>query len=292
MTGRGGFVIEDRPEGRTLIATGPWSDEAAAALKRPDVDGLWLNYARGFVAADLEFLEQWPVRRLLVIDRKLRDLAPISRLAPTLEALTIQAAPQATIDIADLPRLAYLSAPWRQVRETVAHAAHLRELVALTYDERDLRALVENEFLTTIKLKEAPLLESLSGVGELRAVEALAVLRARKLEDISELAEVAATLSRLELEDCPAIDALDDVSGLRGLRFLSFSECGPIASLAPLAHLPALEVVHAWGTTRVMDEDLSPLASLPRLAEIRMRERRGYRPGVGAIQAGFEADRG
>jgi hypothetical protein len=43
----GGYVIEDRPEGRTLVVTGDWSDRAAGVLVSGQADGLVLNYARG-----------------------------------------------------------------------------------------------------------------------------------------------------------------------------------------------------------------------------------------------------
>jgi hypothetical protein len=42
---------------------------------------------------------------------------------------------------------------------------------------------------------------------------------------------------------------------------------------------------YAWGSTRILDGDLSPLARLPRLKQIRMRNRRGYRPAVGDLVA-------
>ena len=81
-------------------------------------------------------------------------------------------------------------------------------------------------------------------------------------------------------EECPQIDAIDEVERLIGLRFLGVSECGAIASLSPVRGLTQLETFYAWGSTRILDGDLSPLTQLPRLQEIRMRNRRGYKPPV------------
>ena len=75
-TGSHGFTIEDLPEGRTLVVTGPWTAGAVTALGRDDVDGVWLNYTRGFSEPDLAFLESWPIRRLNVLDPNLTDLEP------------------------------------------------------------------------------------------------------------------------------------------------------------------------------------------------------------------------
>jgi hypothetical protein len=81
MTGGPGYVLEDSPEGRTLVVTGRWSNDAARALARGEADGLVLNYARGFCEGSLDLLDSgWPLRRLDVLDRSIVDLDPIGRL--------------------------------------------------------------------------------------------------------------------------------------------------------------------------------------------------------------------
>jgi hypothetical protein len=67
---------------------------------------------------------------------------------------------------------------------------------------------------------------------------------------------------------------------LVNLRFLGISECGEVESLAPIGSLDQLEVLYAWGSTRIVDGDLSPLARLPRLKELSVRDRRDYKPRV------------
>lgn len=71
--------------------TGRWSDAAREALLAGEAESLWLNYARGYSEPDLEFLEDLPVRRLLIIDRKLGHLEPLSRLQ-ALEELRLEVA--------------------------------------------------------------------------------------------------------------------------------------------------------------------------------------------------------
>lgn len=90
-------------------------------------------------------------------------------------------------------------------------------------------------------------------------------------------------------EKCVRIDAIDDTEPLVGLRFLGVSDCGDVVTLAPVRSLVALEAFYAWGSTRVSDNDLSPLLSLPRLREIRMRDRRTYRPHVADLVSAFSA---
>ena len=267
-----------------MVATGPWSPEAAACLTAGVVDGLTLNYARGFAESDLDFLDAWPVKRLDVLDRTLTDLTPIARLGASLESLSIQAASRAEIDLAAVPRLRTLAAWWSAVEETIDQLDGLEELTVMDYDEIDLRPLAVQSSLTKLILKVAPLLETLDGAEDLSALAVLNVAAARELHDATALASIAKSLVEVEFESCLAITALDDLSSLQSLMFLGISDCGRVESLHPVAELTNLEQLHAWGSTRIMDNDLSPLLNLPRLSEVRMRDRRDYRPRVSTIQ--------
>jgi hypothetical protein len=64
------FVVEHTPEGRSVVVTG-----------------------------------RWGIRRLNILDRGIEDLAPIGGLGNSLEALSVQAAPSATLDLGLVPRL-------------------------------------------------------------------------------------------------------------------------------------------------------------------------------------------
>jgi internalin A len=290
MTTGAGYVLEDSPEGRSLVVTGPWSAKAAELLARGEADGLVLNYARGFSEEGLEFLDGgWGVRRLDVLDREIMDLAPIERLRDSLEDLSVEAAPRAELDLGALPHLRSVAGEWVLLRGTLGAVNELQDVITWQFDEVDLHAFRDHFGLRRLTVKEAPYLESLSGVADLPELAVFGVFLARRLRDIGEVAGLASSLRRLELQDCPAIDAIDDVESLVHLRFLSLSECGDIASLAPIEPLQQLETLYAWGSTRVLDGDLSPLARLPRLREIRMRNRRGYNPGVADLVSALPA---
>jgi hypothetical protein len=290
MTRGGEYVFEEEPEGRTLVVTGPWSDAAAQALARGEADGLVLNYARGFSGGDLEFLDgELGVRRLDLLDRGISDLRPIARLGDSLEELSVQAAQDAELDLAALPQLRTLAGEWELIRDTLASLDGLQSLVTWRFDEVDLHAFRDHLGVQRLTIKEAPYLESLSGVGGLPELAVFGVVLAGKLSDLSDVSALADSLREFELEDCPAIGAIDDVEPLVNLRFLGFSDCGEIDSLAPVAALEQLEVLYAWGSTQIVDGDLSPLVRLPRLKEIRMRSRRGYKPSVPDLVSALSA---
>jgi hypothetical protein len=274
------YVLEDTSEGRVMGLTGRWSRQTEDALARGEADGLVLNYARGFCEANLEFLTRdWSVRRLDLLDRKIVDLEPIGRLGGSLEELSVQADPRSEIDLAALPHLRSVAGEWGLIRLTLDAVQALQEVVTWRFDETDLRAFGNHFALMRLTLKEAAYLDSLSGLAHLTRLEKLSIQMARKLHDISDLAELA-SLRELKFEDCPDIADLNDVEQLVNLRVLSFSDCGDVASLGPVRNLDGLEEFYAWGSTRIVDGDLSPLPRLPRLKEIRMRDRHGYKPRV------------
>lgn len=280
MTGGNGYVLEDSPAGRALVVTGPWSDDAARVLARGEADGLVLNYARGFCEDTLDLLDgSWSIRRLDVLDRSIVDLDPIVRLT-RLQELSVQAAADAVLDLGALPGLRAVTGEWPLIGRTLSAVSELEDVVTWMFADVDLHAFRDHVALKTLTIKDAPYLESLSGLGSLPDLAALTIVGAPRLHEIDDVAELAASLRELKFEECAQIDAIDDVEPLVGLRFLGISESGDIASLAPIGSLAQLEAFYAWGSTRILDGDLSPLARLPRLKEIRMRDRRDYKPRV------------
>lgn len=91
-------------------------------------------------------------------------------------------------------------------------------------------------------------------------------------------------LRRLDLPQARWPD-LSPLASQRDLSLLNASECGDLASLSPLRELSDISTLWLFGTTRVVDDDLSPLCDLPRLRELRMRSRRSYHPSVEVVQA-------
>src|SRR2546425_12695307 len=95
---RTAFDIDENPKGRTLVVTSDWTIETANAI-RAGVDGLTLNYARGYHERDLKFLDHLPVRRLNILARTIKDLTPVYSLAKSLEQLDIEIAPGIPVDL-------------------------------------------------------------------------------------------------------------------------------------------------------------------------------------------------
>jgi hypothetical protein len=198
------YVLEESDRGWDVVVTGPWSEGAAQALVAGRADGLVLNYARGFVGHDLDFLAGGlPVRRLEVLHRGITDLSPIERIGSSLEALNVQPADDAELDLSPLERLTSLAAEWWLIAQTVS-SVPLQSLITWSYGEPDLHACGHNLDLRRLVVKDAPRLESLSGVDSLSRLEHLGVLLAPNLSDLDALRSLSGSLRDLELEDCVA----------------------------------------------------------------------------------------
>ena len=273
--------FDDRHE---VVVTGPWTQEMVEAVESGVADRVVLNHALGFEEPDLRFLEHLPIRELVVLDRRISDLAPVYTLASRLERLDLTVHPDVRVDLTELPRLRRLGATWGQVEATIDAGRLLRRVALGSYTPEDLVPLAGLTNLSAISMKDRPRLRSLAGLGGLVLLTDLGVHGASALSDVTELRDrdLIATLS---LQACPRLGTLDDLAGCTGLRRLDVAEGGDLASAAPLGGLVELEELYAYGTTRFVDGDLSPLARLPRLTELRMQSRRHYRPSVPDLKA-------
>ncbi len=248
-------------------------------------DGLTLNYARGFQERNLSFLKGLPIRRLTILARTMSDLDPVYELATTLTELSVETDERTPIDLGRLPHLRILAASWRQVRQTIGSAEKLEKCLLLSYEEVDLTPLGALTSLSSLALKDHPAVASLAGLDRLPWLTDLGIYSARDLEDLSELRRTASpTLQRLQLESCRRIETLEAIACCEALTFLNAGDCGDIASLQPIARLGRLESLYLYESTRIVDNDLTPITKLPRLRDFRMRSRRSYVPSVPDLQ--------
>ncbi|WP_432889211.1 hypothetical protein ACQPYH_09740 [Kribbella sp. CA-245084] len=241
-----------------------------------------LNHALGFDTPDLRFLDGLPVRNLVVIDRRLQSLDPIYSLASTLRSMSLTVDPALTVDLERLPGLTEVGADWGQIRQTFGFAVHLVRLFVRRYTEDDLSVLASAAGLETLVMKDRPRLTSLDGLPGLAALRHLGIYLAGRLSDTG--AVRGAILRELHLEACKKVTTLDDIATCGDLEVLNLSDGASFSSAEPLRALTKLQDLFLYGSTRIMDGDLSPIADLPELRELRMQSRRHYRPSVEEIQ--------
>lgn len=272
--------FDDRHE---VVVTGSWTDEMETAIRSGVADRVVCNYALGFDEPDLRFLAHLPIRQLVILDPRITDLSPIYTLAPTLELLHVTVDPHLSIDLAAFSRLMDLAATWTQVADTISQATQLRRAALGSYQPSDLTPLAALGELTAISMKDRPQLRSLAGLGQLPDLKKLGIYGSSRLDDIADL-RGRDKITTLYLQACPKLSTTEDLVGCSALRVLNLAEGADLDTCSPIGTLTAVEELYLYGTTRFTDGDLTPIAELPHLTELRMQNRRHYRPSVRAIQ--------
>lgn len=279
------YEIREEEAGRTLVLSGRWDDSSIQAFSSEDISGLTLNYALGYPYRDIEIPDDVRPARLNVIVRTAKDLSPLYRIGEGLTSLSIEIDPGARIDVGKMPNLRSLFASWKQVGESIHDAAQLQSVGFLAYSAEDLAPLAPLASLTRVQLKHYPSIRTLNGLEEIRSLSALDIFTARRLEDISALgSRNAPTLTRLSLGSCRRITSVTSLAECKELEWLDVSEGATLDSVRPLAGLVGLSTVHLYGSTRIADGDLTPLACLPNLRDFRMMNRKDYSPSVKEVQ--------
>lgn len=276
------------PGGTVLTVTGPWSSEDWETLRRRGSAALWLNYAHGFSEPTLRLVEDFPstITRLHVTARWITDLSPIAVLGDRLETLSLATAPETSLYLTQLPVLTELAADWGQVQATIGAAVRLVDVYLGYYREADLTKLAPLQLLERLTLKDRPSIASLTGIERLTSLKHLTVVLARNLSDLTALdSTVGRQLETLDLESCRGIDDLGMIGHCTALATLNLGDVGDVASAAPLAALQRLHQLFLYESTRFLDADLAPLLELHHLQELRLMNRRQYKPSLAEVQA-------
>ena len=190
-----GFRVERGERGDTLVVVGQWNREAQTIIESGLVDGLDLNYTKGFKDVDLQFVKAWPIRRLELLARTVTDLSPLHRLGERLESVSMQSAESSRLDLGQFPHLTRLAADWPQVRETVHVRTSLVEVYLGGYRENDLRPLGPLTALESLTMKDRPSVVTLAGAEEFTRLERLGLFGAplgslKGIEPLEQLREL------------------------------------------------------------------------------------------------------
>ena len=196
----------------------------------------------------------------------------------------MQAAPGVSLDLGEMPQLRSLAGEWEVIRWQLRFLESLETLVTWRFDEDSLLALNEHVGLQRLTIKEARRLASLLGAEHMVALRRLEVLLAPSLADVNAISDLV-ELQELSFETARRLDALDDIKSLTRLSHLGIANSGGIRSLTPVTEMKELKSLYAWGTTHILDNDMTPLLGLSALTDLRIRPRKSYNPTVADVMA-------
>ena len=220
------------------------------------------SYDDNFKLNDTELLKRFPdVRRLHInLDRRI-DLSGLSYVADRLMALNINDDINTVADLTPFKCLESLGIRWNQKTRFPNELPSLRSL-GLSYfnpSTKDLTTLPHMPLLRAFGLTVARL-ESLKGVGRLRALYRLSLYRVQGLTTVNEIGALR-ELGELEIEGCKgSFDLPNALRSSAQLTKMIYGRSAPLSSLNFISGLPKLELL-TFLETDVTDGDMSLLAS-------------------------------
>ncbi|MFI8287512.1 hypothetical protein ACIGBL_00060 [Streptomyces sp. NPDC085614] len=249
-----------------FVTDEPWDPAYTERFEDGTCDGLVIGAPvrrKSGPAVDLAFLPDVEGLRSLRILSGVADLSPVTR-CPGLVRLGLPVSATSELDLAGLPELRELEAPWPVVARSLPLLAALDVLVLPEWKGASLSALGSKPVLRKLRLESSrEHVTDMEGAALFPALRELRIYGGRLAR--SELLAGAAALEDVSLLAAKT-DAIDFVGALALLQRLELENSGDIASLAPVADHPALREVTVSGSTRVVDGDLSPLLDNVRLA--------------------------
>lgn len=268
------FILEHGTYGPRVTLTGPWTPAITDYMQRNNVLELYLNHALGWSGTSLSFLSTLPdLVAFGILDFTIKDVAPIHYLT-ALRSLEVSTYCSTVIDFHQFSELESCIFYWRAGSESLFERATMRRLFLNRYSGVSSQPIADLAALEELSIANSAIVEArhLAVLSRLRFLGLYNLKRLSSLLGLQELVKLEA----LEVNGCKAIKRIDELSPLVHLRRLQLNDDGPIASLAPLRSAVSLEDVLFYESTNIVDGDLTPLTSLPRLRHISFQNRRHY----------------
>jgi internalin A len=276
-----------------IVDTGPGVGEWVIFVR--EIDDVSLRLIAAHASDDLPVYLYFPpslrrigevvASRLSIIAADPLDVQPLRDLNPAVRQLLLNGTVGApgSVDAASFKGVEVLSVAWESLDARSGWAPALRELSILDFSSDSVTAIPMASGLTDLELYSASRLAELNGIERFPDLVRLAVNDARRLPSVEPVTALQ-RLEQLELDGCTGVSDIEFAARLPLLRRLRLADCGDVASMHPLTQHPSLEELWAWGETRFVDGDLTPLFSVHRLKSLAIAGRRHYRPSVRQIK--------
>ena len=148
----------------------------------------------------------------------------------------------------------------------IAQHGRLRSLTVLFYGRPDLRAIGDLPALERLRFKQCKI-RTLAGIGGAPKIAGMTFEYCASLNSLEGI-EACANLEYLRVANSPRLHDLAPLASTRRLRMLDLETTSGIESLKPIAGHPGLQVVYF---SKIADQDLDPLGSMPMLKLVRAR---------------------
>lgn len=284
------FVVEDGIEGPRVVLRGPWTHQVEQYMRREGVRELCLNHARGWSGHDVRFLERLPdLTALTILDLKIDDIEGVHHLS-ALRHLELSTYDATAVDFGGFPDLQRCVFYWRPGSESLFECTSLRDLFIHRYAGSSSDPFARLTNLQRLAIANSGVRE-IRGLASLERLEFLGLYNLKPLQSLDGV-EGLRRLQALEVNGCRRVSSVQQVGCLPHLRRLQLNDGGKIDTLSWLSSNRELEEVLFYGSTYIVDGDLSALTTLPHLTKVSFQQRRHYSHTREQLKRGQTGPRG
>jgi hypothetical protein len=258
---------------RQLVLKGDWQSEMADIMRAENIRALTVSGYAGWNGSDLDFLRDIPfLERLSLIVLNRVKIEGIYFL-PELKDLSV-GYNKKRIDFTRFPHLERLSLGWCSGYESLFECQSLRDIAISRLPDHQMASLSRLPNLENLALSsyQSTDLRSLPHLHQLLRLSLITCNRLRYLTGLERCPNVLVVW----IEQAKSLGDISAITALEVLRTLVLRDCPQIESIKPISDLQNLEAVALDATTRILDGDLSPLVSLPRLRNAGFKNRPHY----------------
>jgi hypothetical protein len=278
---RGDFV---KPEGvKTFLPQTPWIDDFAQLIVAEGCEEV--NISDSWTSTDCVQLAKVRAAKYIVANPYPPvDITPLQEMH-WLKGLSIgKVKLSGPFDFRKLVSLEALSVNW-QPKKMVGLFEHtgLRKLLIDSYPHEDLSPLAGMTGLEFLEVRSKRALRSIRGLQRHPRLEVLQVVFGPHLE-LGADERLPPTIEKVEFYSCKSLARIDPLGRLPKLRDVKLDKCGHIESLAPLHHCRELTDLACYDTPSD-DGDMTFLADMPKLIDLRMQWRKHFKPERSVIDA-------
>jgi Leucine-rich repeat (LRR) protein len=268
--------VEVREDGlRWLVVTDGWSRALTDLVDSGKVDGVELNSAKGTWDDSLNFLEDIPeLRHLILIDLAAKDVRSIQGLSQ-LETLNLSAYATSPLDFSWLPNLKTAFVEWRRSYRNLSACIGLEDLYLNRYSEQSLLVVKPMRQMVRLRVGDSRTLSTLDGITDLTRLRTIGLYGLPRLHNLELLPALAGSLEVVDLNQCRYLSTVDPLAELKQLKRLVLVDCGRVPSVRAVADCRTLRQFFFYGDTNVVDGDLEFLRRMP-LSDVAFKNRRHY----------------
>lgn len=268
------FLVRDIDGKRYLVINADKILESREFMQQENITGLEINMSLGYPKLSIDFLREFTfIDHLAIIHQPLRETNAINFLHK-LKCLDLDSYFYAPLDFNNFPLLEVCGIHWTPNAKNLFECKTLKILNTRSYKGHDVSEYSRLSNLEKLSIINSPInnITKLQSLKKLRSLDLSLLSKLTSLKGIEKLIN----LEELKINSCTHIHDIEEIKYLINLTKLWLIDCKDVESLKPIESIQNLNNLLFYGTTNIVDGDLTPLTKLNKLTKIAFQNRKHY----------------